>query len=62
MKSQGQLDIPWLLLMQKKHGLNYQQSFKDNNIAQLKILYQGGGATKGASYYCFERAKSEITN
>ena len=42
----------------EKHGLNYQQSFKDNNIAQLKIIYQGG-ATKGASTIV-SRAKSEI--
>lgn len=32
----------------EKHGLNYKQSAKDNNIAQLKEKYQGG-ANKGAS-------------
>lgn len=42
----------------EKHNLNYQQSFKDNNIAQLKIIYQGG-ATKGASTIV-SRAKSQI--
>ena len=42
----------------EKHGLNYQQSYIDNNIAQLKIIYQGG-ATKGASTIV-SRAKSEI--
>ena len=42
----------------EKHNLNYQQSFKDNNIAQLKLIYQGG-ATKGASTIV-SRAKSEI--
>lgn len=31
-----------------KHKLNYEQSFKDNGIAALKIKYQGG-ARKGAS-------------
>lgn len=42
----------------EKHNLNYQQSYKDNNIAQLKIIYQGG-ATKGASTI-ISRAKSQI--
>lgn len=42
----------------EKHNLNYQQSYKDNNIAQLKIIYQGG-ATKGASTIV-SKAKSEI--
>lgn len=32
----------------EKHGLNYQQSFIDNNIAQLKTKYQGG-PNKGSS-------------
>lgn len=32
----------------EKHGLNYKQSAKDNNISQLKEKYQGG-PTKGAS-------------
>lgn len=32
----------------EKHGLNYKQSEQDNNISQLKKLYQGG-ANKGAS-------------
>lgn len=26
----------------EKHGLNYKQSFKDNNISELKTKYQGG--------------------
>ena len=32
----------------QKHGLNYKQSAIDNNISQLKELYQGG-KTKGSS-------------
>lgn len=42
----------------EKHGLNYRQSFIDNNIAQLKIIYQGG-ATKGASTL-ISKSKSQI--
>lgn len=32
----------------EKHGLNYKQSYLDNNIAQLKEKYQGG-SNRGAS-------------
>ena len=32
----------------EKHNLNYQKSYEDNKIAELKQLYQGG-ANKGAS-------------
>lgn len=32
----------------EKHNLNYQKSFEDNKIAELKKIYQGG-ANKGAS-------------
>ena len=42
----------------EKHNLNYRQSYDDNNISQLKIIYQGG-ANKGASTIV-SRAKSQI--
>ena len=42
----------------EKHNLNYEQSYIDNGIAQLKTIYQGG-ANKGASTI-ISRAKSEI--
>jgi len=42
----------------EKHNLNYKQSFKDNGIAALKEVYQGG-STKGASTL-ISKAKSEI--
>lgn len=42
----------------EKHNLNYKQSFKDNGIAALKEVYQGG-STKGASTL-ISKAKSDI--
>ena len=41
----------------EKHGLNYKQSFIDNNIAELKRIYQGG-SNAGASTLV-SRASSE---
>ena len=44
----------------EKHGLNYKQSYIDNNIAELKVKYQGGTLTnpRGASTL-ISRASSE---
>lgn len=42
----------------EKHGLNYKQSYIDNNISDLKEIYQGG-SRKGASTI-ISRASSEI--
>lgn len=41
----------------EKHELNYRQSAKDNNIAQLKTLYQSG--PHGGASTLISRAKSE---
>lgn len=43
----------------QKHSLNYKQSAIDNNIAQLKEIYQGG-KTKGSSTL-LSRASSKIS-
>lgn len=42
----------------EKHGLNYKQSYIDNNISELKEIYQGG-PRKGAATIV-SRASSEI--
>lgn len=41
----------------EKHNLNYQQSFKDNNIGQLKVKYQG--SANGGAATLISRAKSK---
>jgi len=49
----------------EKHGLDYKQSEKDNNIAELKKLYQGRtdpatGKEKGGASTLLSLAKSEV--
>ena len=43
----------------EKHGLNYKQSERDNNIAQLKTVYQGGPRAGAATL--ISRASSDAS-